>query len=529
MTELNLIHDPWLPIRHRSGRIALSPPWQAFGEAEDPAVAVSSPRADLDGGIVQLLTGLLQTAMAPADEDQWCELAESQPTTAELRERLEPLAGAFELLGPGPRFQQDARVAAAGGEPWPIEKLLMDLGLDEGADHFARNGSVGALCLPCAAAALATLQASAPTGGRGHLVSLRGGGPLTTLVVPADADAKLWTAVWLNVLPLSAFSTAAPDLSSPSLFPWTATAPPGEPARPPEVTPEDAHRFHAFFGMPRRIWLGQVDDSDCGLCGRRQVPCLSDYATRPNGIRYTGAWIHPLSPYRRFKEAQWLAVKGDETGLGYRHWLGLVVAPPDGQTRPSLPVEELLRSRVRFDVAKELSLWAFGYAMDNIRAEAWSEGFMPIYAVPEELSVAYAEEIRRLIEGAKLAESYVRYAFKKLVARRPKDVKREPAQISARFWEATEVSFYQTAGALLQPLREDLDTLTHRERWHRVLVQEARSLFDLEVAEADFRAADPAQVARAWNELQRSLYGKKLKQLLDLPIEDSKRKKGGRR
>jgi CRISPR system Cascade subunit CasA len=405
----------------------------------------------------------------------------------------------------------------------------MDLGLDEGADHFARNGSVGSLCQHCAAAALATLQTSAPTGGRGHLVSLRGGGPLTTLVVPADADATLWTAVWLNVLPLSAFSTAAPDPTSPSLFPWLATPEPGEPARPPELTPEDAHRFHAFFGMPRRIWLGQAEDGDCGLCGRRQTPCLLDYATRPNGIRYAGAWIHPLSPYRHFKEVQWLAVKGDESGLGYRHWLGLVVAPPDGQVRPALPVQELLRSRDRFDVAKELRLWAFGYAMENIRAEAWSEGFMPIYAVPAELAVGYAEEIRKLVEGAKLAEGYVRYAFKKLVARRPKDVKREPAHISARFWERTEAAFYQTAGAVLETVLDGLPALPHCEQWHQALVREAMSLFDLEVAEADFRATDPAQVARAWNELRRSLYGKKLKQLLGLPIEDSKRKKGGRR
>lgn len=355
------------------------------------------------------------------------------------------------------------------------------------------------------------------------------GGPLTTLVIPAGAAATLWTTVWLNVLPLSAFSTKAPDLSSPTLFPWLATPEPGEPARPRELTPEDMHPFHAFFGMPRRLWLGEAADGDCGLCGRSRTACLRDYSSRPNGIRYTGAWIHPLSPYRRFKEVEWLAVKGDESGLGYRHWLGLVVAPPDGQVRPALPVEEVLRSGARFDVAKELRLWAFGYAMDNIRAEAWSEGFMPIYAVPADLTVVYAEEVRKLVEGAKLAEGYIRYAFKKLVARRPKDVKREPAHISARFWERTEAAFYQTASALLETVRAGLPELPHRQAWHKVLAREATSLFELEVAEADFRAADPAQVARAWNELQRSIYGKKLKQLLELPIEDSKRKKEGPR
>lgn len=513
MTSLNLIRDPWIPVRHRSGRRSIRAPWDVLGDAADPAVAVAGPRADFDGGIVQLLIGLLQTVMPPRDEDEWLERLDRPPDAGELRRRLEPLAGSFELLGPGPRFQQDPRVAGSGAKPLAVEKLLIDLGLDEGADHFTPNGSVGCLCLACAAAALATLQTSAPAGGRGHRTSLRGGGPLTTLVTAADAAATLWSTLWLNVLP------GVPPPAGTGLFPWMADAGPGEPAAAPEVTPVDAHPLQAFFAMPRRLWLGEAVEGDCGLCGRQTLATVADYQTRPNGIRYAGAWIHPLSPYRRFKNEEWLAVKGDADGIGYRHWLGLVVAAEGAGVRQALPVQEILRDRDRLEAAGELRLWAFGYAMDNMKARAWSEGLMPIYAIPPELAVAYADDVRKLVEGAELARSCLRFAFKKLVARRPKDVKRDPAHVSAGFWERTESRFYEIARELVEIHRRGEDAEPLRERWHRELVGAGSAVFEREVGQADFRASDPAQVARAWNEMRRALYGKKMKQTLDLPVE----------
>lgn len=529
MDSLNLLLDPWIPVRHRSGARSWRAAWDVFAEqTDDPAVALASPRADFDGGLAQLLIGLLQTVYAPADDDAWAELAARPPDAAELRRRLEPLASAFELLGVGPRFLQDVRVPAVGGDAWSVEKLLIDLGLDVGADHFSRNGSVGSFCLPCAAAALTTLQTSAPSGGRGHNTSMRGGGPLTTLVVSAAAEATLWTNVWLNVVPLSVLRAEPPDLASiERVFPWMASHEPGEPTRAPELTPEDAHPLQTYFGMPRRLWLGQPQTGDCGLCGRTELPTLADYQARPNGIRYTGAWIHPLSPYRRFQEQQ-LAVKGNAAGIGYSDWLGLVVSPEGSEVQSALNVKELLRGGVRFEHAKDLRLWAFGYAMDNMKPKAWSEGRMPIYKIDPGLAAAFAAEVRMLVEGAEKVESYARFAFKKLVARRPKDVRREPIHLSTRFWEETETPFYKTARDLLDELGKGADPLPLRQRWHFAIAREALALFESEVAEADFRATSPAQVARAHNELKRAVYGKQIKQILELPTESSK-KKGGKR
>jgi len=533
MQGLNLIRDAWIPFRHESGKRSLRAPFDLFGEPDDPVVAVASPRADLDGGIVQLLIGLLHAALAPADDRAWAELAKAPPNAEMLRQKLEPFAEAFELLGKGPRFYQDPSVAAYGGDSWSIEKLLIDLSVGEGGDLFARNGSVGSMCLSCAAASLATLQASAPAGGRGNMTSLRGGGPLTTLIVPAADQAPLWTTLWLNVLPLVRLrANSDPNVpSADQIFPWMRT-PKLEPTRAPKITPEDAPALQVFFGMPRRFWLGEPFEGECGLCGRAGA-VISQFQSRPNGNSYAGPWIHPLSPYRRFKDEQWLAVKGDARGIGYRHWLGLVVAPPGGDIVPALPVQQLAVQERRRAFAGGLRLWAFGYSMDNMKAEAWSEGRMPVFEVAPEVAETYAGLIRQLVEASQLAELFVRKAFKSLVARRAQDVKRDPEQIVARFWQDTETPFYAHAEALLRALQSDAaeveaGTLAQRESWHRTLCARAREIFDSEVGEADFSALSPRQVAEAWKELQRSLYGKKLKDTLGLPVSQEKKKKGGR-
>lgn len=539
MQGLNLIRDAWIPVRHRSGRRSIRAPFELFGDVEDPIIAIASPRADLDGGIVQWLIGMLHVAFSPERDSEWARLSRTRPNAQVMQEKLAPFEPYFELLGDGIRVYQDASVAKFGGEAWRIEKILADLGLGPGFDHFARIGSVRQLCLRCTAAGLVTLQATAPPGGRGHFASLRGVGPLTTLVCPADPEADLWSLLWLNVVPLSRLRAATDadeeELAPERVFPWLDT-PKSEPKTTPDRLPQHFHPHYVFFTMPRRIWLGAPAPGECGLCGQETL-VLSDYQTRPNGNRYPGGvWIHPLSPYYRNDE-KWWTVKGDERSLGYRHWLGLVINKPGGDSLTALPVR-LLKSRQagRADLAgNRLRLWAFGYALSNICALAWNDSRMPIYELSEELEPPYSAQILRMVEGASKVEYFVRTAFKKLIARRPQDVKNEPLRIVARFWEETEPPFYEHAARMLDWLRgfppgevsgEPVEILSS---WHALLCSKARKIFDSEVDQIDFRAADPGQVANAWNELNRALYGTKLKESLGLPVDSEKKKKGGRK
>ena len=69
---MNLIEDPWIPARRRSGVAGRIAPWELTeGFDTDPWVEVAAPRPDFDGALVQFLIGLLQTCLAPADPHTW--------------------------------------------------------------------------------------------------------------------------------------------------------------------------------------------------------------------------------------------------------------------------------------------------------------------------------------------------------------------------------------------------------------------------------------------------------------------------
>ncbi len=121
-----------------------------------------------------------------------------------MRERLAPLVFAFSLDGDGPRFLQELGGVDAEGNP--VEALLIDTpgvnGQKKNADLLTHRNRFEALGLPATAMALHALQQFAPSGGAGNRTSMRGGGPLTTLVIPAaphDERPPLWRTILANL------------------------------------------------------------------------------------------------------------------------------------------------------------------------------------------------------------------------------------------------------------------------------------------------------------------------------------------
>ena len=81
---MNLIQDPWIPIKRNSGKIEKIAPWQ-ITERDDPPVSLAAPRPDFNGALIQFLIGLVQTARPPTNEEEWEELLESPPPPEELQ------------------------------------------------------------------------------------------------------------------------------------------------------------------------------------------------------------------------------------------------------------------------------------------------------------------------------------------------------------------------------------------------------------------------------------------------------------
>lgn len=184
--HFNLIDEKWIPVRRRDGSMETISPWQVTESFTDnPVAALNAVRPDFNGALIQFLIGLVQTTAAPADDDEWEEYVDSPPSPQTLKDKFMSVHHAFELAGKGPRFMQDLQKLNA--EPKGIFSLLIDAPGDNtivnNADHFVKRDTVTSLCPSCCAMALFTMQTNAPAGGAGYRVSLRGGGPLTTLVL----------------------------------------------------------------------------------------------------------------------------------------------------------------------------------------------------------------------------------------------------------------------------------------------------------------------------------------------------------
>ena len=232
---MNLIHDAWIPAVRRDGMRGYIAPWQ-IGTDSNPVTDLSAPRADFQGALHEFLIGLLQTAFAPQDEEEWEERWHQPPSGKELAAAFGRLAEAFELDNEnGPAFLQDYELPD-DAESWSIRKLLIDYA--GSPEVFVKPESITGLCDRCVAAALYASQAYSPAGGRGHRTGLRGSGPLTTLLRTGGSDRHaLWQDLWLNVLASDRVQGSNAELS-PSVFPWlgpTHVSPNGEFVNPFDV------------------------------------------------------------------------------------------------------------------------------------------------------------------------------------------------------------------------------------------------------------------------------------------------------
>ena len=537
---MNLLDEKWLPVRRKTGIVDWIAPHQI---AEPDILAFAANRADFNGALAQLMIGLLQTTTPVSDENDWEDLYESSPTTERLAGWFAPIADAFVFDGDGARFMQDVSMTATDGAECTIDALLIDAAgssaIDKNTDHFIKRNTIRGMCPHCAVTALFTLQTNAPAGGAGHRTSLRGGGPLTTLVV-ATPSRSLWHDLWLNVKPQRLFLQQGGDAKKTDplfTFPWLADVGKTQSAGG-ETQPIQTHPHHLFWAMPRRIRLdfAGLRTGRCDVCKRVSQHLLGRYVTKPQGLNYKGVWRHPFSPYYADKE-DWLPVHPQPGGFGYRHWLAWVL----GLTQEKKSVQAagaisyFLQERKKYQKSGQFRLWVFGYDMDKMKPRCWYETTFPLYSVAdiERATQARLQNIiASRIQATEQATFYLRQAVKQAWFGES-DMRGDLSFVDKAFWDSTEADFYRQLSDLLTQARSengiDMDdpsfVIAMGERWHKVLVQSALKLFDIDIVGAgSIGQQNPRRVAEAYNGLKRNLYGDALKTILRLPVAEKKSK-----
>lgn len=526
----NLIHDPWIPVRRQDKTRALIAPWQITEDFDsNPVIALDADRPDFNGALIQFLIGLVQTAMPPKDDRAWRAGLIQPPPASELQQAFEVVAFAFDMDGDGPRFMQD--LALAEGEKREIGTLLIeapgDNTLKKNTDFFIKRGLVEQICLSCAAAALFTLQTNASSGGAGYRTSLRGGGPLTTLVL----GDTMWQTIWLNVLSKGAFlaSCGNPKKTSKSAtFPWLAPTRTSERGTGQTTTPLDVHPAQMFWAMPRRIRIDfeQMSRGSCDVCGDTSGALVSHYVTKNHGTNYEGAWLHPLTPYTEVAGEPPNPRKGQPGGVHYRHWLGLVQADDERGRMPARVVKEFWDRQFNWPdlhsvLRRAPRLRAFGYDTDNMKARCWYEATMPLFQINKEIRSDYEAFVARMLRTAVELAGNVRKSIKKAMFRKPENVKGDLSIIDVRYWQTTESAFYLLLEECRRKLSTDADLTPLKMKWLKILAGVGERIFDDWSQNNQLDVADPKRIARAYQEMRRlnAPVNRKIRQLLDLPRE----------
>ncbi|MDH5510595.1 MAG: type I-E CRISPR-associated protein Cse1/CasA, partial [Nitrospinota bacterium] len=374
--DFNLIHEEWIPVKRESGKAQKIAPYQITSGPEDPIIAFNAPRPDFNGALAQFMIGLLQTTAAPEDEGEWEEWFNDPPAPEELKKKFATVEHAFNLGGDGPRFMQD--YSLTDGEQKEINVLLLETpgakALKENTDHFIKRNSLNRECMACCAISLFALQTNAPSGGAGHRTSLRGGGPLTTLI----AGERTWQTIWLNVIGGDEFANLPGNMSLEDdiyKFPWLAATRTSEAKTGADTFPEHAHPVQMFWATPRRIRinLNSRTQGECNLCGESSDFNVTSFITKNYGVNYEGAWTHPLSPHRKQKDGLILPLHANPGGLSYRNWLGLAYADNENAVEPANVIHHYFNS-ARYIESSSYKLWAFGYDMEKMKARCWYEG-----------------------------------------------------------------------------------------------------------------------------------------------------------
>lgn len=533
MTRFNLLTDAFVPMRRADGTTFIGAVSDLL-DTDDPPIAIVAPRADFHLGLMEFLIAVFATFDPPTSDRDWYDRFNRPPTQDEFAEAIASAIPYFELANEGMTFMQE--LGDFGGKRVSAGALFIEgpgaISVENNTDVFTRRLRSQTLSRRSAAIAVYVHQNFAPSGGKGYRTSVRGGGPLTTLVDLKQVGGEqptLFQQVWANVPK----GEPADVDDYQRIFAWAVPTRTSADGR--STTSEDVHPLQMFWGMPRRVRLHfeeNVDRRPCDLTGEVDTHVCRSIEVKDYGTNYT-TWMHPLTPYRRIdpKSEEMYRVAAPADRFGFRHWPGAAFETPGASVKPAACISTFLVERlpnVRGE-GVEFGIYAAGYAMDSAKVLGFTEGHMPALTESDPAKrAAIGALLSRLVEATAYAEAILGIAIRKAVQREDAGDASPIEAAKRRMWDDLEGRFQRLFGKIVSGA--DLNPEARAREWLADLDRVILKIFD-DVAPIDaFSTINPAPVVESRRLLTLCLSGyaesgRKLYKALGLPVPEGSKKK----
>ncbi len=454
---MNLLLDPWIPVRDETGFRHIS--FRRFLCVEHESLEFGLNRDDFNLATLQLLISLAQVIFTPENAAEVRQRERTPLTEPEFDAGIAPYADWFEVRHPETPFMQSRGVGAK--DATPIQKLFP--GLPEGNNHamFNPTDEVAAACESCVAIALFNQAMNCPSLGGGFKGSLRGGVPINTFVKgPTERRT-----VWRNILSSEWVGETYPPRDKYDVPTWVS------PILSEEKIPAGKiGLLRGLFWQPARFEVIGWHAGICPICGGGAFALASGFLKEKFNFAILGTWRHPHGP-RQWKDKG----SGPEERYGsfttkapaWTQLTSMVADGPEAQKEGSSPALVVTHFNRVFDSLEPLDLIVGGYRNNQAAiTDRRHERFSLAHGWKDEVEI-----LRSIIAEAVEVKDVLRkktYGFGKNVG-------------VPGLAERAEESFYQTSeSALHRTLREmEWDEAPRvRRELTAALCRQARAIFE---------------------------------------------------
>lgn len=467
---MNILDDYWVPVTSKNGIFQLITYKDLLGSEGDWSITL--PRDDLELACLQLLICLTQVIFLPKNDSELRSRISSPMSPEEFSNGIALIdKNWFDLDHPSTPFMQTRGVKAK--ETTPIQKLL--IGLPEGNNHafFDRTGDVLNLSAACTVIALFNQASNCPSFGGGFKGSLRGGAPVTTLVMENDGN-SLRKTIWRNVITLPRIRERLPDYEPD----FTRDKPTWvEPIKQGTIYNTEIGLLRGLFWQPAHIELiASEGHTNCDLTGL-DGPCYSGFLCEKFAYKMEGLWPHPhgiMVPSTTKGKTETKFASFTTTAPAWTHLTQFILPGDDGDAGGGITPAEPVLQATQLNRGRELHLIIGGYRTKQASVlERRHETMM--------LAPGWEEHSNLLIKIVDLAKGARKILANRLSEATKGDKRKEWKGIGVPFHEKSDPLFYSlTESKLLAALQDHMtfdDFKTVWDEFGKYLVQTCDEIF----------------------------------------------------